>query len=87
MKRLLIILMLFILVGCGATVPKGILTKTIHIDSILLEPCALLDVTNITTADDAVRENIDLYGKYAICAKKQDNSIILLKQFSGKEGK
>lgn len=83
MKKLLIILCLAFLFGCTTTKPSSpvIVDKKVYIDSSMLVPCPLLEVTTIFTIEEALLENIDLFLKYALCARKQDDSIKLLKEF------
>ena len=82
MKYLLIILTLLMLAGCPGTMnTPGIIERQVHVDSKMLEACEPINSTTVLTIDDVLRENISLYGKYAICARKQDDSIKLIKQF------
>lgn len=83
MKYLLILITVLMLSGCPGTMnTPGIIQKQVHVDSKMLEACEPIGTTTIVTIDDVLRENISLYGKYAICARKQDDSIKLIKSFA-----
>lgn len=79
MKYLILIIALAI-AGCGHSSP--VLVTPMHIDSALIQPCQHLDNTEVSTVDDILRENMVLYEKYAICSRKQDDSIKLIKKLA-----
>ena len=55
-------------------------TRVINIDPKLLQACATLNKQPVATVEDVLLENIDLYGQYALCARKQDDSVRALKE-------
>lgn len=87
MKVILILILSLFLSGCGIFPRKDVPTitpKVVRIDSEALTPCSLLkeDLT-VVTFEDALTVYGDLATQYGICATKQNNSIKLLKEFSG----
>lgn len=76
-----VILLASLLIGCTSAPVATIVDKKVHIDSAVLEPCALIPNTKINSIEDVLLENIDLYTLYATCAKKQDNSVLIIKEF------
>ena len=84
MRYILVLFMSFMLSGClGTTKPPGIVERQVQVDSKMLEACTALDTAPIFSIEDVLRENISLYSMYAICARKQDDSIKLIKSFAG----
>jgi hypothetical protein len=84
MKTLLILLLL---AGCATTqVPDAVLPpapKTVHLEPKLLEPCEPLDSLYASNSwEDILTITVNNFEKYAACAKKQENSVKLLKKFS-----
>jgi len=59
--------------------------KIVKVPAEALQSCALLEKTVILSVDEALMENIELYKNYAICARKQDDSIKLIKKFANIE--
>ena len=80
MKYLVYIILALSLVACGHD--KQVLVQPMNIDSAMLKSCDTLDTSEVSSVDDVLRENIDLYGKYAICSRKQDDSIKLIKKLA-----
>lgn len=84
MKYIVVLFTAFLLSGClGTTKPPGIVERQVQVDSKMLEACEPLNTTSVDSVEDVLRENISLYSKYSICARKQDDSIKLIKSFSG----
>ena len=84
MKMLLVILLL---AGCAtAPIPDAVLppsTKQVHLEPRLLEPCEALNNLYLTNSwEDVLTITVNNFEKYSACAKKQENSIKLLKKFS-----
>lgn len=79
MKYLILILVL-VIAGCGHNSP--VLVAPMHIDSAIIQPCQPLETSEVMTVDDVLRENVSLYEKYAICSRKQDDSIKLIKKLA-----
>jgi len=79
MKYFILILAL-ITAGCGHSNP--VLVTPMHVDSAIIQPCQPLEKSEVRTVDDVLRENISLYEKYAICSRKQDDSIKLIKKLA-----
>lgn len=76
-------IILFVLAGCVSTSPDAILPpkeKVVHIDPRILEPCG--DLLLLENPDDELEITIKNFEIFADCKRKQNNSIILLKQFS-----
>jgi len=90
MKFIPILILSFLLTSCALFKKDEILPispkAVIHLDSEVLQPCALLkeDII-ILTFEDSLTEYGNLATSYSICAKKQNNSIKLLKQFAGEK--
>lgn len=83
MKKLLMILIFPILTGCAMFKDTPVITeKTVNIPTEALQSCSLLENASITTIEEALLENIELYKLYAICARKQDDSVKLIKKFA-----
>lgn len=88
MKIIPIIILSIFLSGCIFPVkpdePSMPPAKPVAIDKAALEPCALLkeDIV-LTSFPDLLVVYSDTATKYAECAKKQSNSIKLLKEFGG----
>lgn len=78
--KLLPIILIVLLVGCGTK--QVIPVKPIYVDSAITKPCETLEDTPVFTAEDISKENITLYGKYAICARKQDDSAKLINKLT-----
>lgn len=78
--KLLPIILVVLLVGCGTK--QVIPVKSIYVDSTITQPCETLEDTPVFTAEDISKENITLYGKYAVCARKQDDSAKLIKKLA-----
>lgn len=84
MKKLLIAAMLLIsLTGCAFFKGMPIITeRSVNIPPEALQSCPLLEHTSVITVDDVLLENIELYKQYAVCARKQDDSVKLIKKFA-----
>lgn len=78
--KALILATLIVLVGC-ASAPTKYIKANIDIPPSIVEPCAMLDNKPITLIEDILNENINLYKQYAICARKQDDSIKVINHF------
>jgi hypothetical protein len=86
--KLFLIALLLVLTGC-ATKPKppdAVLPPTervVHLDPKILASCDKLEpLPESATWEDVLNVTINNYEKYAACARKQENSIFLLKRFS-----
>lgn len=88
MRLIPIIILSIFLTGCGIfekrAEPPVIAPKVVRIDSEILQLCPLLkeDIV-IGTFEDSLIVYGDLAAQYGACAKKQANSVKLLKEFSG----
>ena len=85
MKKLFLIACLLILTGCAnwnfyKNSEPVIVDKQINFDPKLLQPCATLVNTPILVIEDLLLENLELYKQYALCARKQQDSINILQQ-------
>jgi aspartate 1-decarboxylase len=80
MKKILYILLL--LAGCSTQPAIYSLDNKLNIDPKLLQECEILPYKKINTIDQVLLENIDLYEKYAICARQQHDSISILKELN-----
>lgn len=85
MKFIPIIILSILLSGCplfkkdGPTIEP---VKVVHIDPRALEQCALLEENiELNSFEAGLVPYADMAKAYGICAKKQSNSIKLLKQF------
>jgi hypothetical protein len=56
--------------------------KPIRVEATLLEECPTLDTKPIIKIDDVLLENISLYEQYAVCSKKQSDSVRALKEIT-----
>lgn len=88
MKTFLIIILSIFLTSCAFlkkdNIPTVAEAKEVRINSIALEPCALLpeDIVLVTFGDILLAYG-NIVNQYGDCAKKQFNSIVLLKEFGG----
>lgn len=81
MKKLLSILALVLLTACTTPVTT-FADKQVHVDSKYLETCALLQDQQLLTPEEALINNLDLITAYALCARKQDDSIKVIKKLA-----
>ncbi len=91
MKIIPIVLLSISLQGCAfldyfKKPPEPVVVaQPANIDPSALQPCELLNEgLTIVTFEDSLLAYGDLAKKYGTCAKKQANSVVLLKKFSGK---
>lgn len=84
MKKLLLVLVFPILTGCSLFKNSTpiITEKSVNIPVEALKSCDLLATTQVSTVDEVLLENIELYKMYAVCARKQDDSVKLIKKFA-----
>ena len=85
MKHLLVALCFPFLTGCAFLDyfrDPVITERVVKVPIEALQSCALLEKTVLNTVDEALIENIELYKNYTICARKQDDSIKLIKKFA-----
>ena len=85
MKVIPVLILSIALSGCGFFTKKQenpiIVDKTINIDKSYLEPCNLLDENLVVkTFEDGVEAYAMLGKEYSYCAKKQNNSILIIKK-------
>jgi PBP1b-binding outer membrane lipoprotein LpoB len=91
MKIILILILSFLLQGCAFLDyfkkhdEPVIAVQPANIDSATYELCDLLSESLvINTFEDGLIAYGDLATKYSKCAKKQSNSVVLLKKFANK---
>lgn len=85
MKIIPIIILSIFLQGCASFKKPDIVINTpsvVTIDTEILQLCPLLkEDAVISSFEDSITVYADLATAYGICAKKQSNSVKLLKQF------
>lgn len=82
-KMIKYILILVLLISGCAAVSDAVVPpkeKIVHIDPRALEPCE--DLVGLDSNSSEIETTIRNFEIYADCKRKQNNSIILLKQFS-----
>lgn len=84
MKKYILILVI-LLSGCSVFCPKppeidpNIIGNRITIDPKLLQECPLINKSGVKDTKEVLMEDLDVYGKYGLCARKQSDSIKALK--------
>lgn len=79
--RLLALLVISLLIGCTTPV-KPIIAQEVKLNEANYSICEPIPYTEISSLEEILLENLELYKMYAICAKKQADSVTLLKKFS-----
>lgn len=87
MKNLVIILCFTLLSGCAlfekTKNSEAVVTDSaVQVDPKALVPCPKLPNNVVTLTEEIMYENIELYKQYALCARKQDDSIRIIKRFA-----
>lgn len=92
LKVLFVVFLLSLLQGCAfldyfkkSDMPIIPSDKKVKLNATALEPCASLPTLTDRTPEGLLSNTQSIVLTYYDCAKKQENSIILLKEFSNAE--